>query len=65
MKAKEIRELSAQEIAQKIKELRSELLNLRLRKQLGQVDKPHRFTKLRREVARMETILNQKEQVVA
>ena len=64
MKVKEIRELSPLEIEKKIREIRQELLGLRLRKQTGQVEKTHELNALRRDIARLETI-NQEKQAVA
>ena len=60
MTAKEIRELSAGEISTKLRETREQLLQLRLRKQTGQVEKTHEMRSLRKDVARLETIANQK-----
>ncbi|MBL9189514.1 MAG: 50S ribosomal protein L29 [Opitutaceae bacterium] len=60
MTSKEIRELSPAEITSKVKEKRDELLQLRLRKQTGQVEKPHLFRELRKDIARLLTILNEK-----
>ncbi|MDP3068847.1 MAG: 50S ribosomal protein L29 [Opitutaceae bacterium] len=60
MTSKEIRELSPAEINTKVKEKRDELLQLRLRKQTGQVEKPHQFRVLRKDIARLLTILNEK-----
>jgi large subunit ribosomal protein L29 len=60
MKAKEIRELTAAEITVKIRETRESLLNHNLRKQTGQVEKTHELRTLRKDVARLETILRQK-----
>ena len=60
MTAKEIRELSAPEITTKLRELREQLVNLRLRKQTGQVEKTHEIRTLRKDIARLETIANQK-----
>lgn len=60
MKPKEIRELSVTEIEGKIRETRESLLQLRLRKNTGQVDKPHLFRLYRKDIARMETILTEK-----
>ena len=60
MKAKEIRELSPAEIEKKIRDTRDELLQLRVRKQTGQLDKPHMLLELRRDIARMETVLLEK-----
>lgn len=60
MTAKEIRELSAGEIDTKLRETREQLLQLKLRKQTGQVEKTHELRTLRKDVARLETIRNQK-----
>jgi large subunit ribosomal protein L29 len=60
MKSKEARELSVAEIEKKIRDLRTELVNLRLRKQTGQVEKPHLLREIRRDLARLQTIVNQK-----
>ncbi len=65
MKTKDIRELSEAEIAKLIRDHRESLLNLRMRKQTGQIEQPHEFTRLRREVARLETIRRQKQTVPA
>ena len=60
MTSKEIRDLSAEEIITKIRETRESLLQLRLRKQTGQVEKTHEIRNLRKDIARLETIQNQK-----
>jgi large subunit ribosomal protein L29 len=60
MKAKEVRELSPAEIEKKLRDTREELLQLRLRKKSGQVESPHLLRQLRKDIARMETILSQK-----
>jgi large subunit ribosomal protein L29 len=60
MTSKEIRDLSAAEITTKIRETREALLQLRLRKQTGQVEKTHEIRTLRKDIARLETIQNQK-----
>lgn len=60
MKAKEIRELSVEEIAKKIRDMRDELLNLNIRKGTGQVENTSRIRQLRRDIARLETIKTQK-----
>lgn len=60
MTAKEIRELSPAEITTKIRESREQLLQLRLRKHTGQVEKTHELRALRKDIARLETILNAK-----
>ncbi|CDE84845.1 50S ribosomal protein L29 [Coraliomargarita sp. CAG:312] len=60
MKSKEIRELSAEEVAKKLREMREELLNLNIRKGTGQVENTGRIRELRRDIARFETIKTQK-----
>lgn len=60
MNTKDIKELSVAEIEKKIRETREELLDLRLKKQTGQVEKTHRITAARKDIARMETIRNEK-----
>lgn len=60
MTSKEIRELSAAEITTKLREIREQLLNLRLRKQTGQVEKTHELRSLRKDIARLETELTAK-----
>ena len=62
MTSKEIRDLSPVEINTKLREIREQLLQLRLRKQTGQVEKTHELRTLRKDIARLETILNQKKQ---
>ena len=60
MTSKEIRELSASEIETKLRETRDQLLQLRLRKQTGQVEKTHELRTLRKDIARLETVRTQK-----
>ena len=60
MTAKEIRELAPAEITTKIRETREQLLQLRMRKQTGQVEKTHELRTLRKDIARLETVLTQK-----
>ena len=60
MNTKDIREMSEAEIEKKLRETRDAQVNLRLRKQTGQVEQPHEFTNMRREIARLETILREK-----
>ncbi len=65
MTAKEIRELSVAEIETKLRDTRTELLNLRLRKNTGQVEKPHLLRSLRKDVARLLTVQTAKAQTPA
>jgi large subunit ribosomal protein L29 len=56
----EIRELTPTELASRKKELRQEIFHLRLQQQAGQLEKPHLLTTMRREIARLETVLTSK-----
>ncbi len=57
MKFKEIQEMSSDELLTKKRDLRQESLHLRLQQQSGQLEQPSRLRLLRREVARIETVL--------
>lgn len=59
-KQKELRELSVDELATLRRENKEESLNLRVQKESGQLENPARIRQLRREVARIETVLTQK-----
>ncbi len=65
MKTSEIREMSQAEVEKKLRETRKTHGDLRLRKQTGQVEHPHEFKALKREIARLETILTEKKLVSA
>jgi large subunit ribosomal protein L29 len=65
MTSKEIRDLSPDEITTKLREIHSELLQLRLRKNTGQVEKPHLLRAHRKDIARLETILVEKKHAKA
>jgi len=56
----EIRELTPNELSSRKKELRQEIFHLRLQQQAGQLEKPHLLTLMRREIARLETVLTAK-----
>ena len=60
MKIKEIRELSSDELSNRKRELRQESFNLRLQQQSGQMERPSRIKDIRKEVARIETILSER-----
>ena len=60
MTPKEIRDLSPAEITTKLREIRETLLQARMRKMTGQVEKTHELRSLRKDIARLETILKQK-----
>ena len=59
MKISEIKDMSEPELNKKFRDLGDELLQLRVRKQTGQVEKPHLLKTLRRERARVLTVLRQ------
>ena len=59
MKAFEIRNLSDGEIETKMEEAYEELFNLRFQLAIGQVKDPSRITLLKRDIARMKTVLNE------
>jgi large subunit ribosomal protein L29 len=61
MKMKEITELSTGELLTKRRDLRQERLHLRLQQQSGQLEQPSRLRLLRRDIARIETELSQRE----
>ena len=60
MKIKEIVEMSTDELLTKKRDLRQESLHLRLQQQSGQLEKPSRLRLLRRDVARIETVLSKR-----
>ena len=59
MKAKEIRDLTAEEQAQKLAEAEKELFNLHIQQASGQLEKPDRIRLVKREIARIKTVMNQ------
>lgn len=58
MKIQELRVLSKEELLQKEKGLKEELFKLNLQRYGGRVEKPHMFSLLKRDIARIKTILN-------
>ena len=61
MKANEIRKLSTEEINKKIAENKEELFNLRMKQATGSLENPGRIKELRHTVARLKTILRERE----
>ena len=57
MKTKELRELTVEELAVRRRELKHETISLRVQQQSGQLENPSRLRTVRREVARIETII--------
>ena len=58
---KELRALSDEELVSKIKESKKELFDLRLKQSTGSLDKPSKINELRKNIARMNTILAERE----
>ena len=63
MKAKEIREMSVSELEAKLKDLKSELFNLRFQHATKQLDNPMVIASVKKDIARVQTILRQKQAV--
>lgn len=61
MKVSEIRKLESKEIQDKIRESKKELLNLRVKNATGSLDKPSKLKELKKDVARMLTVLKERE----
>lgn len=61
MKAKELREFSIPELKEKLSTLRQELFNLRFQKALHKLENPMRIRQIKRDIARILTIIKEKE----
>jgi len=61
MKAKEIRDLTTAEIEQNVKSLKEELFNLRFQLATGQLENTARVKQVRKSIARMKTVIRQRE----
>jgi large subunit ribosomal protein L29 len=61
MKSSEIREMSVEDLKTKIEELTTERFNLRFRSATESIENPMRFRHLRRDIARLQTILRERE----
>ncbi len=60
MKAKEFREMTSEELNAKLKELKNELFNLRFQHAINQLDNPHKIADVKKDIARVMTILQEK-----
>ena len=60
MKAQELREMTAEQLSAKLAELKEELFNLRFQLAVNQLDNPHKITAVKRDIARIMTILCEK-----
>ena len=61
MKAKDIRDLSTKELEEKVGELKEELFNLRFQLATGQLENPMRIREVRKSIARVKTVLRERE----
>ena len=59
MTAKELRELTESELQQKLKDLKEELFNLRFQLAINQLENPMRITAVKRDIARVSTVMSE------
>lgn len=59
MKANDVRQMNSQELGEKLTELKSELFNLRFQLATGQLDNPMRIRTVRKDIARVNTIMRE------
>jgi len=62
MKTKELREMSVEELLAKEKSLKEEQFKLNLDRYTGRVEKPHKFSLVKKEIARIKTILSERKE---
>ena len=60
MKATELRDMTSEDLAKKLKELKEELFNLRFQHAINQLDNPHKIEDVKRDIARVMTVINEK-----
>ncbi len=60
IKANELRNMTTDEIAQKVDTLKKELFNMRTEAKAGRIEKPHMLKAVRKDIARCETVLKEK-----
>ena len=60
MKAADLRKMTAEELESKLSELKRELFNLRFQHAINQLENPHRIVEVKRDIARVMTVLQQK-----
>lgn len=61
MKGAEIRELSENELQEKLRDLKAELFNLRFQHAINQLDNPMRLSIVKKDIARVKTVIKQRE----
>ena len=62
MKANEVRQMSTEELEKKLSELKENLFTLRMQHAVNQLDNPLKIQSVRRDIARVKTIIRQNEQ---
>ncbi len=62
MKTQELRNLSKEDLLAKEKSLLDELSKLNMQRYAGSVEKPHRFSLIKKDIARINTLLNEKKE---
>ena len=62
MKTKELRELSVEQLNEKVLELKKDLFNLRLAHATNQLDNPTKIADVKRDIARIKTVIREKEE---
>ena len=60
MKAAELKTLTVEQLNEKLKELKTELFNLRFQHAINQLDNPHKIAEVKKDIARVMTILHEK-----
>ena len=60
MKATELRDMTAEQLDKKLGELKEELFNLRFQLAVNQLANPHKITEVKRDIARVMTVLREK-----
>jgi large subunit ribosomal protein L29 len=61
MKAKEVRDMTDQELEQKVKDFKAELFNLRFQSATGQLENPMRIKEVKKSFARVMTIMRERQ----
>ena len=61
LKIKELRELSNRDLEGKLREYKKELFSLRMKQSMGTLEKPSKIKELRKDIARINTILRERE----
>lgn len=61
MKIKEVRELSTEELNNQVYSLKEQLFNLRRKKAVGQIENPSELKRVRKDIARIYTVLKERE----